>query len=1345
MSMRSVGHVVAFSFTLLVFSVTAYSADSGGGHWTAPPTAAPGLEISGEPSAWQRQNVKALDTVYDGVTGRTGRGDLMGFFFDQEVDRLSVRLNMFRPVRTPETAPVLGTGVRAFVLMDYMPGGTTALPGGVAGTAPFAWDRAVELTENGKSIRARIIDDRMAEGETERMRHTARSRHWSCLEASLWLPGGFEEAAAAAAGEQAGRYGAVAKRIAEADATPVNFYVFTTADGIVLDDIIASNAPLSNDHNVAFAQHLNQGLTYTTVFRGERGENASYDGDPNNPDDGADELLAAHDYYNLPLNWHQGGLLISAAEWHDPGFNDWLATGVSAGRYEILTSALGQHMMPFIRDEINGKAVSVENDMIQTHYSYTPRVAWVPERVWVENPDIDGNLYDASQHVIDQIGDDFTYNGVWAVILDDYVHCGYRNGAFDDHHIYTYNYAFAETIKVLPLDNDFVGQVNWNWGDAWNTILAGTPDEIIIYANDAEVAAEVSQGAGNPDGLNNYIHLLNAIAGAGGSVGTWKLTAVLQDPGFTTQSLTLQNGTYGLLGEFYGYGGYAGNSNFWYGDWAGYTGDSNLDGHIPKWDYGTQWTFTLNKILGVPANNLSEMAWYVLMTNLHETGWHDEGEVSGWQHHYSNHIRSGNAHAEAARWVGGLYVNPTGAYTSDFDDDGVDELVMYNDRLLAVFDPIGGKLQWLFCKDTGYNYSVVSNDNAYWADTDGDYNETNHVAALSDVSVGGIDREHEFYSFSVVTATGNTVEAEITHPNVTRAVTLTLGDPYLKAQYRPSAGERVYVKNGFAPDLLDLTWSGKALDRIWGSGGCYFGQRNSNTAATAVIIAGSGGATHNLQFSATLLEGDELYGDGPFEFWVFGGYASAPDTNGRITELDALCDSVIDRMAPLPLYGTYYSSTDHLKLYFDEEVDASAVVKTGISFDDDDDGVADVTMTSSDVLTTTGFNKRLDFDLSSATATALEALTGDIELMLAAGAVQDAAANGNPVVTNEDDVPVDMAPITKMQIDGHITDSDWDCPHKKLEDLWDSAWNGTDPGDTNEILALYVDWDSTYLYLGVQGHVQGNSWILYLDTDVDGDSGYTDLTRIDTWERGATFTAMGFKPDYQYGAYQHQGAYDSQTLWRLTSDTTSVNISSQAVMAFDPQHTYGYEGGSEIAVPWDVLYSLGPGMVPVGAKIGVVASVCWDPEPDGELGGDSAPNNTSAALPEIDNFCEVWVDTDNDGLPDPECQASVPGGEVPVGARVLSAYPSPVRSVAHVPVVLAGPSGGGMYRVQADIFDIAGRKVGTVFQGNLPAGRHLLRWDGRNAFGRSAGAGIYFMRISAEGSEIGTVKIIRIP
>jgi hypothetical protein len=405
-----------------------------------------------------------------------------------------------------------------------------------------------------------------------------------------------------------------------------------------------------------------------------------------------------------------------------------------------------------------------------------------------------------------------------------------------------------------------------------------------------------------------------------------------------------------------------------------------------------------------------------------------------------------------------------------------------------------------------------------------------------------------------------------------------------------------------------------------------------------------------------------------------------------------------------------------------------------------------VTLTGTDSLATTGFNRRLSFDLSPATAAGIDALTGDMELMLAANSVEDDVGNGNDAVTNQDNVPVDRAPATTVQIDGWLPDSDWACAEARLEDLWDSTWNGSAPGDTNEILVLFVDWDSTYLYLGIRGHVKGNSWILYLDTDVGGPNGYTDLTRIDTWERGATFTASGFKVDYQYGAYQHQGAYDSESMWELTSDTTSVDVTSQAYMAFDPQHVYGYEGGSEIAIPWDALYGLGPGQVPVGCTIGVVASVCWDPEPDGELGGDSAPNNITATLPTIDNFLDVVVDGDSDGLPDPGEHAGVPDADPALRSVLLNAYPSPSQSVARVPVVVGAPAAGKMYRaVRADVYDITGRRVKTVFDGSLPAGAHTLSWDGSTVSGSLAGAGIYFMRVTADGQELGIVKIVRIP
>ena len=87
--------------------------------------------------------------------------------------------------------------------------------------------------------------------------------------------------------------------------------------------------------------------------------------------------------------------------------------------------------------------------------------------------------------------------------------------------------------------------------------------------------------------------------------------------------------------------------------------------------------------------------------------------------------------------MGTYATNPTGCSLWDIDEDGRDEAVIWNDRVMAVFETIGGKANWIFAKGSGYGYSVVGNDNVYWAGTAGDWNETNHTAALSDVSVGG--------------------------------------------------------------------------------------------------------------------------------------------------------------------------------------------------------------------------------------------------------------------------------------------------------------------------------------------------------------------------------------------------------------------------------------------------------------------------------------------------------------------------------------------------------------------------------------------------------------------------------
>ena len=100
-----------------------------------------------------------------------------------------------------------------------------------------------------------------------------------------------------------------------------------------------------------------------------------------------------------------------AAEWHNPEFNDWLTSGAEEGYVSMMTSALGQHIMPFVQNDMNDWSVSIENDMVDYRYDYFPKIAWIPERVWLSP-----GVYPEAG-VIDWLGDNWTQHGVEAVVL----------------------------------------------------------------------------------------------------------------------------------------------------------------------------------------------------------------------------------------------------------------------------------------------------------------------------------------------------------------------------------------------------------------------------------------------------------------------------------------------------------------------------------------------------------------------------------------------------------------------------------------------------------------------------------------------------------------------------------------------------------------------------------------------------------------------------------------------------------------------------------------------------------------------------------------------------------------
>jgi len=91
-----------------------------------------------------------------------------------------------------------------------------------------------------------------------------------------------------------------------------------------------------------------------------------------------------------------------------------------------------------------------------------------------------------------------------------------------------------------------------------------------------------------------------------------------------------------------------------------------------------------------------------------------------------------------------------------------------------------------------------------------------------------------------------------------------------------------------------------------------------------------------------------------------------------------------------------------------------------------------------------------------------------------------------------------------------------------------------------------------------------------------------------------------------------------------------------------------------------------------------------------------------------------------------------------IGVRLRQNAPNPFASETAIAFELdrARP-------VRLDVVDVSGRLVATLLEGERPAGRNEVRWDGTDRSGRPAAAGLYFARLTTSAS-IQVCRMMRI-
>ena len=84
-------------------------------------------------------------------------------------------------------------------------------------------------------------------------------------------------------------------------------------------------------------------------------------------------------------------------------------------------------------------------------------------------------------------------------------------------------------------------------------------------------------------------------------------------------------------------------------------------------------------------------------------------------------------------------------------------------------------------------------------------------------------------------------------------------------------------------------------------------------------------------------------------------------------------------------------------------------------------------------------------------------------------------------------------------------------------------------------------------------------------------------------------------------------------------------------------------------------------------------------------------------------------------------------GSLPTSFALEQNYPNPFNPTTEIPLALPVDS-----YVELSVYNVLGQTVITLVSGEMPAGHHLISWDGTDADGGSVASGVYFYRISAD-------------
>jgi len=618
--------------------------------------------------------------------------------------------------------------------------------------------------------------------------------------------------------------------------------------------------------------------------------------------------LDAHEAFKVPLTMHITPTLASAIQWakvapgspngfkDGPALNARIGSLMANGTVNLLSTTFSDHMLGYFNSAYNIDNVGLANSFLASIYGQAPsaNAFWTPERVSdsgvlqkVTDLGFNYTFVDQMRHVFKWFGRNSALgsdgyrinhlNNTRAFVIND----GISGQLFlnDDNglpvllrQLLSRKARDTQQDQVVTFVNqweDFAVKANadkydnnirWLASHPWVQIV--TPDQIAGNQIDTSVPptgtgthwGNVERGTGLslPNVAKDYVDHADEEGYDHWYIGSG-LEESLRDKTFNIRTGVPMPSIYGLLGT---------------------SGVVNA-----TWQ-------SLGTIVTSPANvGLFSLGRATFHASEFETAFHNQVNndlskfstgtyinpdtsnqlLAGFSKIAQAQTRTSAIYARVNTWQtaanSGTYSNSAIAEQADVDLDGENEYLIYNDRLFALFERIGGRMTgaWLRDIDTGYVTQVAGNFTSYAGTEMEDEGAGNFSGgAVNAFRTSGFK---DWFSKTDNTGAGtfgyvNDLYSVMPAPfgigwkfassdgKISKTISLLPGKSALQAAYSTTGMVQLFVRFGLSPDLLDLLTAGQSHLGNLISGAQEVDLFNNNSGRTVRAFLRFGGATY---------------------------------------------------------------------------------------------------------------------------------------------------------------------------------------------------------------------------------------------------------------------------------------------------------------------------------------------------------------------------------------------------------------------------------------------------------------------------------------------------------------------